>query len=147
MEDYIWYKVLYYWCVTKEPVGSGLTIPFLIGVEKEFGRGEDYKIHDLLSEFHSIEGDYSITIRNCQNINMDVCCLDILNSQEKEYFENFGSIFLQVDDYSDLDSFDDFKKAVSSEYIHYIREGNYSINNAQWSGFTDFDLDLINNIM
>jgi hypothetical protein len=77
-------------------VGSRLSIPFLIGVEKEFGRGEDYKIDDLLSEFHSIESDVSITIRNCQNINMDFCCLDILNNQEKKYFKNFGSIFYKL---------------------------------------------------
>nr|WP_042296372.1 hypothetical protein [Nonlabens ulvanivorans] len=91
MEDYLWYKVLYFWCYTKQPIGSGLTIPFLIGVEKEFGRGEDYKIDDLLSEFHSIEGgDFSITIRNCQNINMDVCCLDKLIEQEKTCYQNFA---------------------------------------------------------
>ncbi|WP_452230024.1 hypothetical protein [Lacinutrix sp. MEBiC02404] len=147
MEDFLWYKVLYYWCFTKNPIGSGLTIPFLIGVEKKFGRGEDYEIDDLLTEFHSIEGDFSITISNCQNINIDVCCLDILNEQEKGYYQNFGSIYLEVNHYKESKTFNDFKLIVISEYIYFIEQNNYSVNNGLWSNFTDADLKLINNIM
>lgn len=147
MKDYLWYKILHYWCYTKQPNGSGLTIPFLIGVEKEFGRGETYEIDDLLNEFHSIESNFSITIRNCQNINMDVCCLDTLNEQEKTYYQNFGSIYLEVNDYKESKNFKDFKLIVIPEYSYYIEQNNYSINNGLWSDFTEADLELFKNIM
>ncbi|WP_405382320.1 hypothetical protein [Maribacter sp. LLG6340-A2] len=147
MEKSLWFKILYYWCFKKNPIGSGLTIPFLIGVEKEFGRGQNFETNDLLNEFYLIQVIYSITIRNCQNINMIVCCLDILNNQEKEYYKNFGSIYLEVNDYNDLKTFEDFKLKVKSEYIDYIQQNNYSINNGIWGGFTDIDLKTIEKIM
>lgn len=147
MEDYLWYTILHYWCNTKQPNGSGLSIPFLIGLEKEFGRGKNYEIKNLLTEFHSIQGTYSITIRNCTNINMDVCCLDILNEQERAYYQNFGSIYLEVNDYIESKTFNDFILTVKSEYIGYVDQKHYSINNGLWSYFIDADLKMINNII
>lgn len=147
MENYSWYNVLHYWCFRKDPIGSGLSIPFLIGVEREFGRGEDYHIEDLISELNSINSELSITIRYCSNIDMDVCCLDELTNQEKKYYKSIDSIFLAVDDYDELKTFKEFQSVVKSEYLDYVERGNYSINNGKWSGFTDDDLLLINNIL
>lgn len=116
MKSSAWYKVLNYWCNIKTPLGSGLTIPYLIGIEREYGRGLDFGIPELLTEFNSLEeDDFVISIRKCQNINMDVCCLDKLKDEEKAYYKRFESLYLVVGRYDDFISFKKFQKVVESE--------------------------------
>lgn len=140
MNNCAWYKALNYWCNIKSPLGSGLTIPFLIGVEKVFGRGEDFDIDTLLDEFRAIGGGSSITIRFCDYIGMDVCSLDILNNEEQLNYTNFDSLFLMVNDYDDVNSFEGLKKVIEDEYSSNIQQNHFSINNGVWNDFLESDL-------
>ena len=63
------------------------------------------------------------------------------------YYQNFGSIYLEVNDYKESKNFNSFKLIVIDEYIYYIEQSNYSINNGLWSNFTENDLELIKNII
>ncbi len=143
MLETAWYKVLYYWCYQKTPLGSGLTIPFLIGVEREFGRGENFNVSDLIDEFISISAEFSLVIGNCDEIGTEVCSLEILNTQEKEYLKSFGSLYLTSSDYRDIEELDELKDEFKKDYQ--IIDKEYSITNGQWSDFSIDDMEIIEN--
>lgn len=144
MEDTAWFKVLYYWCYEKTPVGSGLTIPFLIGVERNFGRGKGFDASDLIYEFASLSSEHSIIIEDCNDIGNEVCRLEILEIQEKEYYrKSFGSLYLPSAEYKDIQSLDELRIMFSRDYQ--INDKEYSINRGQWGDFNSEDLEIIEN--
>jgi hypothetical protein len=44
-----WYKLIYYWCITRKPRGYGLTLPFLVGAT------EFLSVKDLLTDISNTE--------------------------------------------------------------------------------------------
>jgi hypothetical protein len=146
MDDFLWYKVLNYWCNIRTPIGSGLTIPFLVGVEKKYGRGDDFNTNLLLDEFNTIDTEQSVIVSYCNNIGMDVCSLEELSKLEKNYYKKLETLFLGVGEYKDLESFEEFKKVIYDEYLIYIEEEKYSINNGKWTDFTQIDLEWLNDV-
>jgi len=137
--DSSWFKALNHWCYQKTPIGSGLTIPFLVGVEKRLGRGENFKTSILLDEFTNLN-DYVITIRYCDYIGMDVCELDEINEYEQSSYKNYGSLFLAVSDYDEINNLSDLKKVIAEEYSDHIKNYKFSLNDGVWSDFTEGDL-------
>ena len=147
MNDSAWYRALNFWCNIKTPLGSGLTIPFLIGVEKKYGRGDDFGIYALLEEFTSLENDFFVSIRFCDYIGMDVCSLDILDNQEERNYKNFGSLILIVDDYNHIHKIENLKELIKNEYSTYIENNNFSLNQGTWSDFSSNDLVWLNKVI
>lgn len=139
----LWYKLLYYWCFNKTPVGSGLTVPFLVGAERECGEAKDFNIDDLFSEFKSLDNDYVVSVRFCNNIGALVCCLDIFEEKEKEYYKGFGSLFLDDEYFIHLDVFNDVIAFFRNDYLTIINRKKYSISNGEWTNFSKREIKLI----
>jgi hypothetical protein len=140
-----WYSLLFYWCFTKVPIGSGLTIPFLIGAETINGnRHNPITINQLLNEFQRLPVGYSISIRRCSMIGELVCSLDHGDS-ENEHYPSFGSLVIT-----------DFTLAPTKDYatilikLHDLYSSNinsecFSKHHGKWQHFTDEDYEIITN--
>ncbi|CAA0183006.1 hypothetical protein [Tenacibaculum maritimum] len=140
-----WYKLLYYWCFEKIPLGSGLTVPFLIGFEREYGTNVNFSTDDLLKEFKNLDNGYIISIRYCDNIGAYVCCLDEKYFvSESKYFRSFGSLFFNKADYSEKADFDDILKDFRDRYMGIISDKGYSYNEGGWTKFNKDDLNVFN---
>ena len=139
----MWYTILYHWCYNRIPLGSGLTVPFLIGFEREYGGNSNYSTDDLLKEFKNLDNGYIISIRYCDDIGAYVCCLDEKYLViERKYYKSFDSLFFNKKEYATEAVFDDVLTNFRDRYMDIIKDKGYSYNMGEWTNFTKEDMNL-----
>lgn len=130
-----WFKYLDYWCNRKVPIGSGLSIPFLIGIE--LMTNEDYDIKKFLSEIKNIKIDHQvICLRYCKYINEIVCCLDCMSENELKYYNNFDNIYFSLTDFNNIKDYQKFENEFIEKYSDIIKNKYFSKENGNWIPFT-----------
>jgi len=141
----LWYNLLDYWCSTKVPPGSGLTIPFLIGAQ---ANDEDYpEITSIKAMLEELETFGKTTlIHFCNNIGEYVCCLTDLTDEEKKSYVGFGNLFLADDKLSSMSSLTQVCRYFESLYTEPMLVNRYSKNHGQWTEFTESDHELVSRI-
>jgi len=140
----LWYNLLYFWGYLKQPLGSGLSIPFLIGAEIKFGVNSNYCTDDLLSAFKKMDCEYVIAIRDCHNIGELVCCLEEHTVEESKYFrKRFGSLVLISEYFNEVNSFSQLLQLIEEDYMPLINQGKYSVSAGKWEAFSKEDISII----
>jgi hypothetical protein len=143
----MWYEILYHWCYDRIPEGSGLTVPFLVGFEREYGENPNYSTDDLLNEFKNLDNGYNISIRFCDNIGAYVCCLDEKYLEgERQYYKSFDSLFFNKNEYSTEAVFDDILTDFRDGYMDIINDKGYSYHEGEWTNFTNDDISLFDEL-
>ncbi|MBU2973110.1 hypothetical protein [Zobellia sp. B3R18] len=144
----LWFSLLDYWGFKKEPQGSGLSIPFLVGAELQFGDNCEFSIENLLSEFIDIVSEYVIAIRFCDTIGELVCCLEKHTVQEKNYYRTrFGNLVLISDYFDEVKTPNQASLLLHKKYIQEIEHGKYSLESGYWRPFSQEDICMIKNVL
>lgn len=144
MNDKIWCKLLYYWSYRKVPVGSGLTIPFLIGAINDYSDPIDVcTIRKLILDFADIKlNNYHVSIRFCTTIGTLVCCLEKLNKEELIGAKKIGNLYLMEDSLNYV-NINEIVEYLENKFNDYITNATYSINNGKWNKFSKTDKETI----
>lgn len=145
MEKSLWRKLVYQWC---EIDGRyGLTLPFLIGAEKEFGSGDGFDIDVLFKELQGSPQPYIIS--KCSDLDEYIVGLP-----KKEYpylgsLTKYGSLYINSQDLDGLDSIDQIRMQLILLYEKPIGDNKYSktIGFEEWTPFDDIDKSKIRTAM
>ena len=148
MNDKIWYKLLYYWSYSKKPIGSGLTIPFLIGAINDYSDPIDVcSIRKLIQDFADINlNNYQVSIRFCTTIGTLVCCLENLIEEELIGAKKIGNLYLMADSLNYV-SINELVEYLENKFNDYITNANYSISNGKWNKFSKTDKETIEKVL
>ena len=148
MEQPVWYRLLYYWCYEKVPVGSGLTIPFLVGAEL-FANEQQRKlsIPELISEFRFHKSNKVISIRYCLNIGEYIVSLDEMCENEKSHFLHFGNFYIVEEKLATLNDYQNILDVLENRYLDMISHGKFSKDYGKWKSFSDTDVHTINRVL
>lgn len=137
-----WNKIIDYWCESQERFG--LTIPYLVGVERIFAGRTDFNNKDLLSEINDSKFDKKYIISFCGDLAEYVIGLDRPEYPYIKSLPHFDSLVVNDPDLEkkNLDELSDYL----DELYHYkIDEELFSIDycSLEWS---KFNLDEIKEI-
>jgi len=145
MKGSLWFRLLHYWSYKRIPIGSGLTIPFLVGAERMFlDHANPFSIRNLIEEFvNSYEVGYDISIRQCNNIGTLVCCLEELEEDEKMYAENIGNLFLFANELIELTTINTLSEYLEKRFNGFINNNEYSSMAGKWMVFSQDDINTI----
>ena len=144
----LWYKILYYWGFLKKPLGSGLSIPFLVGAEIQYGINSNFSTDDLLLQFSKMNSKYAISIRYCDTIGELVCCLEEFAEEEtKSHQKRFGNLVLIADYFNQTKTLDHVLLLVEKDFMPLIKKEKYSVSYGKWSSFSQNDVSMITNLI
>lgn len=142
-----WFNLLYFWGYLKQPLGSGLSIPFLVGAELQFGANDNFSTDDLILAFIEMDSEYVIAIRDCNDIGELVCCLEEHTSEESKYYKKrFGSLVLISPYFNEIKSLDQLLWQIDKDYMPLIEQRKFSISKGNWNAFSKKDVAMIENI-
>ena len=140
----LWFRLLFYWCYEKTPIGSGLTIPYLIGSEKHINN-ETISIEELLIEFSKNETNYFVSIELCANINEYVIKLnDTEDLIQLKHYPRFGNFFIQDEKLGKLVNINKISNYLQNIYYVNIKDDKFSKIDGEFIKFTIDDLEMIN---
>lgn len=142
MQKRNWFRYLDFWCNQKVPIGSGLSIPFLIGIE--LISNKDYDIETFLFELKKTKiNQQVICLRYCPNINEIVCCLDTMENSEKKFYNNFDNLYYSITEFNDTNDFKIFKSMLIEKYKEIIENQLFSKENGNWISFSEKKIEEI----
>lgn len=150
MKNPEWYKLLKYY-EKKGYVYNGLTIPFLVGVERLLSGNKNFDSFELVEQFFSDKLPNKIGMINCDTINeyvfgsVDKETLLTQNTYSKPIFRLIDGLVINDDSFINHRD-EQLKKILQEKYIDFINKENYSKNDGEWTFFTPLDLERINGL-
>lgn len=137
MEKSLWRNLIYLWCETKGKYG--LTLPFLIGAERKFGRGEDFDMDELFKELQLAPQPYFIS--RCDDLEEF-----IIGLPKREYsflgsLQRYGSLYINTPFLEDMESISKIQEQLTLIYQKHIEAEKYSKNIGydEWGYFDEYD--------
>lgn len=139
-----WYRILDYWCNRKTPLGSGLTIPYLIGIIYQIDC-ELITTNDFL-ELILTKEDKIFSIRKCDVIGEYVLQLNDENDLASlSYYTKFKNIYLTEQNLITKEN--KFEKHLDKKYTGLISRKTFSKNDGNWNKFNDDEIKWIKNVL
>jgi len=137
MEKSLWRNLIYLWCETKGKYG--LTLPFLVGAEREFGRGEDFDISQLFKELQLASQPYCIS--RCDDLEEFIIGLPKREYPFLKSLQRYGSLYINTPFLEHLDSIGHIQEQLALIYEKYIELKKYSKNIGydEWGYFDEYD--------
>ena len=143
-----WYKLIDYWVNVRNR--TGLSIPFLIGVNKQFIDSSleiDEAISELFDDIVDSDMPQIVSLFYCGQVQEIVLGLDDKGGigRELRFFNQTGEPTLVVANglFNNDSSIEKIKAKLTDEYLLVIQSNNFSKNKGRWTAFTDDDLKLI----
>jgi hypothetical protein len=140
----LWFRLLFYWCYEKTPIGSGLTIPYFIGTFKHL-YNETISTEELLMEFSKNETNYFVCIEFCANINEYVIKLnDKEDLIQLKHYPRFGNFFILDEKLGKFQNINKISNYLENIYSVYIKDEKFSKIDGKFVKFTINDFEIIN---
>ena len=139
-----WFVILDYWCNKKTPLGSGLTIPFLIGVIN-LADGKLINTSDFFKLLFD-KKDEIFSIRKCNDIGEYIVQLNDKNDLPSlKYYNKFKNIYSTEKEL--LTENGEFQIKLEKIYSELIENKTFSKNNGNWNKLNDNDIKWIKNVL
>lgn len=140
-----WYRLIDSW--VNKRYRSGLTLPFLIGVEKVYLDAnltlDADSIPALIDDILNSNMDQVVHIFRCGDIKEIVLGLDDQGGLGRErLYENAAgepTIVVANNIYTDARTIDQIVAVLNNDYQDYLLEGEFSKNAGQWGDFNKYD--------
>lgn len=139
----IWFNVLDFWCNKRVPIGSGLTIPFLIGSDFLIN-GELKSVSVFLNELQSLDNEI-FSIRNCNVIGEYVIQLNDSSDYSLNYFPKTKNLVITDENLIELYKSDKMIDFLTEKYSECLEKNLFSINYGKWEKINKTDLVMIKN--
>lgn len=144
-----WYKLIDCWVNTK--CRSGLTIPFILGVKKEFidplMEINESTIDDFINDVVNTDLPQVVLLFRCSVVDEYVLGLDDRGGMGGNLlFSNIvgePTLVIKSDIFSNQNKLSEISSFMSSSYNDVIKEGKFSKNLGDWTRFTDSDIEFI----
>jgi hypothetical protein len=138
------FKILHYWCFKKVPLGSGLTIPFLIGVDYLNDRVIPDSTYNKLTELNNTNLTSLISIHFCSNIQEYVVQLnDNSDKPSLAYYKKIGQIHVTGESLEIYTSLTELSSFFDLLYMEHIRKTHFSKNFGKWTVFNEDEIRMI----
>ncbi|RQO66601.1 hypothetical protein DBR40_22235 [Pedobacter sp. KBW01] len=145
MEKSLWRKLVYLWCTVEDK--NGLTLPFLIGAEREFGDRQNFSLDTLFEELQASSQPYIIS-------RFDDIEEYVIGLPKREYpflssLPKYGSLYINTPFLEGFDSILKIQEQLSAIYEENIQNKKYSktIGFEYWSEFDGNDQNKIRTAM
>jgi len=145
MEKSLWRKLVYLWCTVEDK--NGLTLPFLVGAEREFGDRQNFTLNNLFEELQVSPQPYIIT-------RFDDLEEYVIRLPKHEYpflnaLTKYGSLYISTPFLEGFGSILEIQKQLSVIYEETIQNKKYSktIGFEYWSDFDQTDENKIKTAM
>jgi len=137
-------KLIQQWCVDKGRYG--LTIPFLVGAEKEFGDVKEYNFEVLFKDLSNADTKYLISY--CNDLKEYVIGLPKSESPPLNMLKHFGSIYINASELEDSKSLESLKDHIKDPYLNLIHQERYSKNmdTEKWGSFDQQEIVDLKNL-
>ncbi|WP_226389439.1 hypothetical protein [Penaeicola halotolerans] len=150
--EYYWFKLINYWVNVRYK--NGLSIPFILGartlIDNKYKINEK-SVSELLYDIKNSEAEDIITIQHCADIGEYVLGInDRKNPKIGDYIKNEKTgetrIIRAINTNVLGKSFDDLIESLTRRYTNSLSYNLISRNDFNWTTFTDYDLEIINNV-
>lgn len=145
LKNTLWQTIINQWCTVYGRYG--LTLPFIIGAEKEYGRGSAFTIKTLFIELQASQQPYVIS--QCSDLEEYIIGLPKTEYPYLGSLPKYGSLYINNQTLEDLASIEAIQGQLKFMYEKFILESKYSksTESEKWISFTDADIKTIKNAM
>jgi hypothetical protein len=146
MSDSKWYNFLYYWSFNRTEIGSGLTLPFLIGVEFLENKELPKSTLQLLNEIDNNDLNILFSIHYCPNIGEYILQLNEQQDiQSLAYYKKYNSLFIGDSVLNKKQGIFEISQFLDKKYMKYILNLEFSKDSGDWRKFNNNELQMIKN--
>ena len=131
----------------KSNIGTGLTIPFVIGVLKKDNQSNQLTISELLFDIVN-NAESEVMLRFCNEIGEFILTISPNFILAKRYIKHLKFDQLLVVPEKNLKGLSELDHMIASleiDYAKYINEGNFSKRGEDWYEFDENDENFIKN--
>lgn len=146
MCDLIWYDFLYYWTFKRTVIGSGLTIPFLIGVEYLEKEELPKSTLQLLNDIDNNKLNILFSIHYCPNIGEYILQLNEQEDiQSLTYYKKYNNLFIGDSILNKKNGMVEISQFFDKRYMKNIRKLEFSKESGIWRKMNSEEIKMIKN--
>jgi hypothetical protein len=147
MEKHIWINLINNFCDETILDSYGFTIPFIIGIERNFNNRVGFMVANLFEDIK--ENNIVFTISDCPDLD------EIIIGQHKKSYPNpnslkkIGNFLINSEEIQDIDTIAQLISFFDDKYYNEILDNKFSKNyyTNNWSDFDNEDKKLINKLL
>jgi len=146
MSDSKWYNFLYYWSFKRTEIGSGLTLPFLIGIDFLENKKLPQSTLQLLNEIDNNDLKKLFSIHYCVNIGEYILQLNEQQDiQSLAYYKKYNSLYIGDSILKKKNGIFEISQFFDKKYMKYILNLEFSKDSGNWRIFNDDEIQMIKN--